>query len=209
MKFSIRAFATFAVLAATAILGASSELLGQSVTTNPFKPIYGWGELPEGREWGSTSSVEIALDGNIWVAERCGANTCVGSDVDPVLLFDKEGNLLRSFGAGLIAWPHGIDVDHEGNVWIADAWNRGAENTGHSVLKCSPEGELLRTIGTPGTAGDPPESLTRPSDVLVVPNGQIYVVDSHDRDVARVVRYAADRLDRTPPRRPPLGARTH
>jgi len=96
------------------VMGA--DLFAQSTTTNPFKPLYGWGELPEGREWGSTSSVEIALDGNIWVAERCGANTCVGSDVDPVLLYDKEGKLLRSFGAGLIAWPHGIDVDHEGNV---------------------------------------------------------------------------------------------
>jgi DNA-binding beta-propeller fold protein YncE len=180
------------MLAVVAMLAVSGDLLGQSVTTNPFKPVYGWGELPEGREWGSTSVVDIALDGNIWVAERCGANTCVGSDVDPVLLFDKDGNLLRSFGAGLIAWPHGIDVDDEGNVWIADAWARGADNTGHAVLKFSPEGELLMTIGTPGTPGDPPERLTRPSDVLVAPSGQIYVVDSHDRTVARVIRYAAD-----------------
>ena len=53
MRFTNRAYATFAVLAAIAILGASSQLLGQSVTTNPFRPVYGWGELPEGREWGS------------------------------------------------------------------------------------------------------------------------------------------------------------
>ncbi len=183
---------TLAAVAVAMFMVTGADLFAQSTTTNPFKPLYGWGELPEGREWGSTSSVEIALDGNIWVAERCGANTCVGSDVDPVLLYDKEGKLLRSFGAGLIAWPHGIDVDHEGNVWIADAWRRGATNTGHAVLKFSPEGELLMTIGTPGEAGDPPNHLTQPSDVLVAPNGQIYVVDSHDRTVGRVVRYAAD-----------------
>ncbi|MDE2751580.1 MAG: hypothetical protein OXI83_03295, partial [Gemmatimonadota bacterium] len=98
----------FGVLAATS-LGAAAPLAAQHDTSNPFRPIYGWGELPEGREWGSTSAIEIAPDGNIWVAERCGRNTCVDSDVDPILLFDKEGNLLRSFGAGLIAWPHGID----------------------------------------------------------------------------------------------------
>ena len=185
------AIATAAVLA-TVIPATPTALDAQSVTTNPFRPVYGWGELPEGREWGSTSAVEIALDGNIWVAERCGRNSCVGSDVDPVLLFDKDGNLLRSFGGGMIAWPHGIDVDHEGNLWIADAWANGAETTGHSVLKFSPEGELLMTIGTPGEAGDPPTHLTRPSDVLVAPNGQIYVVDSHDRTVGRVIRYDAD-----------------
>ena len=186
------AIATAAVLAAAVAATAAPPLHAQSVTTNPFRPVYGWGELPEGRVWGSTSAVEIALDGNIWVAERCGRNSCVGSEVDPILLFDKEGNLLRSFGGGLIAWPHGIDVDHEGNVWIADAWNTGATITGHSVLKFSPEGELLMTIGTPGEAGDPPTHLTRPSDVLVAPNGQIYVVDSHDRTQGRVIRYDAD-----------------
>ena len=128
MKLSKRLVVTLIVLAAVAIVAAGPESFAQHSTTNPFRPVYGWGELPEGREWGSTSAVEIALDGNIWVAERCGSNTCVGSDVDPVLLFDKEGNLhpeLRS--SVLIAWPHGIDVDHEGNVWIADAWARGAE----------------------------------------------------------------------------------
>ena len=183
---------TLGIVVVTALTATGVDLLAQSVTSNPFRPIYGWGELPEGRQWGSTSVVEIAADGNIWVAERCGANTCVGSDVDPILLFDKEGNVLRSFGAGLVAWPHGIDVDHEGNVWIADAWANGATNTGHAVLKFSPQGELLMTIGTPGVRGDPPDHLTRPSDVLVAPNGQIYVVESHDRTVGRVGRYRAD-----------------
>ena len=179
------------ILIVTALAVTGSLLQAQSVTTNPFRPIYGWGTLPEGRVWGSTGAVEIALDGNIWVAERCGANTCFESDLDPVLLFDKEGNLLRSFGAGLIGWPHGIDVDHEGNVWLTDARSYGT-NTGHTVLKFSPEGELLMTLGTPGEAGDPPNHFTQPSDVLVAPNGQIYVADSHERSRGRIIRFAAD-----------------
>ncbi len=66
--------------AALGLAGEPASVSAQSVTTNPFRPVYGWGELPDGREWGSTSAIEIALDGNIWVAERCGANSCVGSD---------------------------------------------------------------------------------------------------------------------------------
>ena len=87
---------------------------------NPYLPVEGWAKLPEGREWGSTSAVDIAPDGTIWVAERCGTNSCLESDLPRVLHFDKEGNLLASFGAGLIASPHGIFVDAEGNVWVTD-----------------------------------------------------------------------------------------
>jgi DNA-binding beta-propeller fold protein YncE len=168
------------------------RLGAQSVTTNPFRPIAGWGELPEGRKWGSTSAVDIAADGNIWVVERCGANTCVGSSVDPVLLFTKEGKLVRSFGSGKFAWPHGIAVDGGGNLWVTDAWAEGATNTGHVVCKFSPTGELLMTIGEPGKGGDPPNRLTRPSDVLIAPNGQIYIVEAHDQSQNRVTKWAAD-----------------
>src|SRR5690606_25561177 len=56
---------------------------------NPYRTIEGWAKLPDGRTWGSTSAVAIALDGvSVWVGERCGANSCVGSDLDPILLFD-------------------------------------------------------------------------------------------------------------------------
>jgi streptogramin lyase len=183
-----------AVATALVVIGvtlATPSAVEQSVTSNPYRPTYGWGELPAGRAWGSTSVVDIAADGNIWVAERCGANTCVGSKADPVLLFDKAGKLIRSFGAGLIAWPHGIDVDHEGNVWIADAWAQGATEVGHTVLKFSPEGKLLLTIGEPGVAGDPPKHLARPSDVLVTPNGEIFIAEAHDQSRSRITKWSA------------------
>ena len=56
----------------------------------------------------------------IWVAERCGANACAGSPLPSVYLFDATGAVAKSFGAGLILSPHGIDVDREGNVWVTD-----------------------------------------------------------------------------------------
>src|SRR5215831_21125921 len=79
---------------------------------NPYRTIEGWAKMPDGRSWGSTSAVEIDRDGqSIWVAERCGANSCVGSTLDPVLKFDANGILVAHFGSGLIESPHGIFID--------------------------------------------------------------------------------------------------
>ena len=94
---------------------------------NPYQTIEGHFKLPEGRTWGSTSAVEIAPDGRtIWVAERCGTNSCLDratgqmSNLSSVLKFDTSGKLLASFGAGLLIFPHGIHVDAQGNVWVTD-----------------------------------------------------------------------------------------
>ena len=164
----------------------------QEVTTSAYETLDGvWGQLPDGRTWGSTSAVYPAVDGNIWVAERCGANSCAESDADPVLLFSPDGELIRSFGAGLIVWPHGIHVDPDGNLWIADA--RGGEGRGHQVLKFSPQGEVLMRLGTAGEAGNDETHFNQPSDVLIAPDGSIFVVDGHGAGGNnRVVKFAVD-----------------
>jgi sugar lactone lactonase YvrE len=119
---------------AAVVAGSGWVAYAQSTATptndapNPFQTIEGHFKMPEGRTWGSTSAVDIARDGrSIWVAERCGANSCVAepttgkmSPLDPVLLFDESGTLVRSFGAGMMAFPHGIHVDRDGNVWVTD-----------------------------------------------------------------------------------------
>src|SRR5688572_1142649 len=59
---------------------------------NPYRTIEGWAKMPEGRTWGATSAVEIDKDGrSIWVAERCGANSCLDSTLPVVLKFDPAG----------------------------------------------------------------------------------------------------------------------
>src|SRR5215813_11392267 len=95
---------------------------------NPYQSIEGAFTLPEGRVWGSTSAVEIGKDGrSVWVAERCGANSCVAdaatgkmSPLDPILHYDASGKLIKSFGAGLLVGPHGMFVDRDGNIWVTD-----------------------------------------------------------------------------------------
>src|SRR5215467_14653947 len=96
---------------------AQAEVKPTNSLPNAYETVKDWAKLPEGRMWGSTSAVEIDRDGkSIWVAERCGANSCQDSMADPVLHFDSTGKLLKSFGGGMMIAPHGIFVDAEDNV---------------------------------------------------------------------------------------------
>lgn len=171
---------------------------------NPYRTIRDWGEAPPGREWGRVSAVALDLDGrHLWVAERCGGDVCLGTDVPVVLRYAPDGSLLRSFGSGIFMRPHGIHVDSAGNVWVADVRSpRPGEleehpedaDKGHQVVKFSREGEVLMILGSPGRAGDPPESLTQPNDVITTPGGDILVAEGHSNDgpVGRISRFSAD-----------------
>src|SRR5579883_2980245 len=145
---------------------------------NPYRSIENWAKMPAGRSWGSTAGVAVAPDGkSIWVAERCGANSCVGSNLDPILEFDPSGQMIRHFGAGMFAFPHGITVDKQGNVWVTDGQGYGA--IGHQVIKFNQDGKVLMRLGTAGVAGNNPHSFNMPSAVLIAPNGDIFVADGH------------------------------
>lgn len=177
---------------------------------NPYETVRNWGQLPEGRTWGSTSAIHVDRDGrHIWVAERCGANSCAGSTLAPILKFDPSGRVVAAFGAGLFIWPHGIHVDRDGNVWVTDARAATPEELtkfpnergkGHSVIKFSPEGKVLLTLGVPGEAGNPPSRLTEPNHVITAPNGDIFVAEGHigqypeatPDSVARIAKFTRD-----------------
>lgn len=185
------------ILLVACLATASTGLAhAQNSAPNPYATVDDWSRLPAGRVWGATSAIYPANDGkNIWIAERCGANLCVDSDVDPVMLFDPEGNVLRSFGSGLITWPHGMYVDADDNVWIADAVGYAPvpDGVGHTVMKFSPDGELLMSLGKEGVAGDGNDVFNKPSDMLVAPNGDIFVADGHDADGNnRIIKFDKD-----------------
>jgi len=153
---------------------------------NPYRVIRDWATLSlEKRPWGGSNGVAIDRDGkSVWATDRCSPGTvpgCLGTKANPVHLFDESGREIRTFGAGMFVWPHSIHVDRDGNVWVTDARAPSAEDKkGSVVVKFSPEGKVLMTLGKPGVRGNPPEALTDPTDVVTDPaNGDVYVAESH------------------------------
>jgi DNA-binding beta-propeller fold protein YncE len=161
---------------------------------DPYRVIRDWAQLTiEKRPWGGSNGVAIDKDGKtVWATDRCSPGTvpgCLGSNGNPVHHFDENGREIKSFGAGLFVWPHGIHVDADGNIWVTDAREPsaeerqkypGADRRGSAVFKFSPDGKLLMTLGTPGVKGHPPEALTEPTDVVTDrATGDVYVAESH------------------------------
>jgi sugar lactone lactonase YvrE len=186
------AIGTWACVAADDLRAQSSPRIYSYEATSTID----WGTMPAGRSWGAPTGVKMDVDRrSLWVLERCGDYNgpgCAESDLPPVLKFDSSGRLVTSFGAGMFVFPHGLAVDHEGNVWVTDG--RGGDGKGHVVVKFSPDGEVLLTLGQPGVAGEGPQTLNRPSDVAIAPNGDIFVADGHtgmDTNM-RIVKYAPD-----------------
>jgi streptogramin lyase len=220
-------YAAAGACAAAVLATVGTRASGQSVAQptndapNPYQNSENYFKLPEGRTWGSTSAVEIDKDGKtIWIAERCGQNSCLDrasgqmSASDPILHFDASGKLIKSFGAGMLIFPHGIFVDRDGNLWVTDGQDnaplpqrgagggRGAAaargagpigpregaTTGNQVYEFSPDGKLLLTLGKPGGAAAP-DYFYQPNDVLVAPNGDIFVSEGHGAGNNRVLKF--------------------
>ena len=103
-----------------------------------------------------TSPVPVAAGGRFGI-------DCLGRDnkiknIDTVFKFDAKGNVVKSFGSGMFIWPHGLHVDRDGNVWVTDAVAadgvamaaKAGVRAGHQVVKFSPEGKVLMTLGRSG-----------------------------------------------------------
>ena len=139
---------------------------------------------------GSSSSVSMDSKGDVWVFDRCGANSCAGSDLDPIMEFDASGKFIKAFGRGMFIFPHGIYIDAHDHIWVADELAK--DGKGVDVVEFDNSGKVLRTIGKPGVKGDGPDAFSEPSAVLVTPSGVIFVADGHDAGPghpARVVKF--------------------
>ncbi len=207
--------ATLVVVAVRAVAQAPAAPTNDA--PNPYQAVENYFKMPDGRTWGSTSAVDIDRDGrSIWIAERCGANSCLNSNLDVVLRFDASGKLVKSFGGGLMIFPHGIHVDRDDNVWVTDGQDNlprrrpgepadaplppaPAKVIGHQVFKFSPDGKLLLTLGKqggnqPGQPADP-ASFYQPNDVITLQNGDVLVAEGHgnaETTSTRIIRFDRD-----------------
>jgi DNA-binding beta-propeller fold protein YncE len=186
-----------AIAAAFAVMPERSHpqaVYGPNDAPNPYRFDYGWAKLPSGRKWGAAVGVAIDRDGtSVWVFDRCEtANDCSTSTLDPIMKFDAAGRMVKSFGGGLFNYPHGLHIDPDNNVWATDGRAMG-NGKGHTVMKFSQDGKLLMTLGKPGVAGTTHDTFNGPSDVLVAPNGDLFVADGHGGNTNnRIVKFTKD-----------------
>jgi DNA-binding beta-propeller fold protein YncE len=187
---------------------------GAQTGSSAYRLAEPWAKLPGGRKMSAVGKLVAAPDGNsIWAVIRCAppdepavhapksapklfGYECRDSDLDPVVQFDLDGNVIRSFGGGLFIWPHGMAIDPEGNIWVTDAAaSRNippGDRRGHQVIKFSPDGKVLLRIGTGGVAGAGRDHLTSPSDITFAKNGDALIADGHYEDGNnRIVRFSA------------------
>jgi len=143
-----------------------------------FEPIAQWEQLPEGVTLHETPGVSVAADGTVYLLTRNTSN--------PVIVLTPDGEFIRTFGAGTFtARTHAILAAPDGFVYCVD-------DGAHTVTRWTPEGELLLTIGTPGTASPKfsGEPFNRPTDVVVAADGSLFISDGYGN--ARIHHYSPD-----------------
>lgn len=130
-----------------------------------------WPERPPGMPWAAMPGIAVDARDQVWLFTRTNP---------PVQVFTAEGKFVRAWGEGLLPGAHHIKIDREGNIWAADLRL-------HVVRKFTPEGQLLMTLGTPGEKGEDESHLNKPTDMILAPNGDIFVSDGYGN--ARVVHF--------------------
>ena len=131
-----------------------------------YRPVVGWGKLPDGWSYVEATSVAVDANDNVWVFNR---------GEHPVIVFDRNGTFLRSWGEGLIRRAHGINIGPDGSIWLTDDLH-------HTIRQFSPEGKLLLTIGDPDQAsslhGGRP--FNRPTHSAISPKtGDVFISDGY------------------------------
>lgn len=136
-------------------------------TGNPhFEVVEGWGKLPAGYQFKECSSVAVDAQDNIYVF-------CRGEH--PVIVFDREGNFRRAWGKGMFTRAHSVIIGPDEAIWLVD-------DAGHAIYKCTPDGTVLMTLGTPGKAAPPQggEPFNQPTHLAIDPRtGDLYISDGY------------------------------
>src|SRR5882672_605767 len=154
---------------------ADTEVLRALTKTSPLLPVDRLAlQVKPAMTLVGYSAVAGDKDGNIYVIHRPE-----DKNVDPVVVLDAKGNLLRSWGKGMFKIPHGIRLDPSGNVWTVDA------NTS-MVYQFTSEGKKLLEISV-GDVPDPSRTFCGATDVAFAPNGHMFVSDGYCN--GRVIEY--------------------
>jgi peptidylamidoglycolate lyase len=148
-----------------------------------------WPRLHDGHELGLCAGVGVDAQNRVFVFHRSGRKWSNPFPKEPIaeptisVIDGATGKLLNSWGAGLFIMPHGLTVDHEGNLWLTDVGL-------HQVFKFTPEGRQLLVLGERGVSGTDHDHFNLPTDVAVSRDGSFYVSDGYKN--TRVMKFSAE-----------------
>ncbi len=151
-----------------------SETFGTGEYT--YRAVEGWAKWPEDWNLHDVAAVGIDRNDNVYAFHRGD---------HPIVVFDRDGNVQRTWGEGVFKRAHGIHMAPDDSVYLTD-------DADHTVRKCTLDGKVLLTIGIPGTpapfmSGEPFRQCTH---TALSPKGEIYVSDGYGN--ARIHKYAPD-----------------
>ena len=151
-----------------------SAILGSG--KHRYRVVETWAKLPPGWEFRDVAAVAVDSKDRVYVFNR---------GQHPMIVFDRDGNFLRSWGEGLFSRAHGIDIDEDDILYCTDDGD-------HTVRKLTTDGKVLMTIGVPGKpapflSGKP---FNRCTHTALSPKGEIYVSDGYGNSV--VHKYSPD-----------------
>ena len=175
----LRSVVWIAALLGIALITSTEQAVAQN-SRNSYAIVDGWAKLPGGREMGAVGKATIDPDGrHIWAVIRCdaGATGSGPSAATPIWTWPSNSiptaTSVESFGGGLFIWPHGIDVDSDGNVWVTDGVGSGnipeGDDRATGSSSSARRGEVLMILGTGGEEGSGRNHFTSPSDVCRCP----------------------------------------
>jgi hypothetical protein len=139
-----------------------------------YEVAEGWGKLPQGWTWGWIPAVACDSQDRVFVYSR---------SEHPLVIFDRDGNFLDSWGEDVIKDAHGIYIDAEDNIYCT-------ERETHCVFKFNRYGELVMTLGNPGQPGQDGEPFNLPTDLAIASTGELFVSDGYGN--ARVHKYSPE-----------------
>ena len=143
----------------------------------PYEPVPYWAKLPHPMRFKEATSVAVDSSDRVYVFNRGDW---------PLMVFDSDGNYLESWGEGEFDRPHGLFIDVEDNLYMAD-------DGGHFVDKRTSSGDLIFRLGERGrpAAWQEGEPFNRPTDIVVHPdNGDVFISDGYGN--SRVHKYDSD-----------------
>lgn len=171
-NFSCLMVAVFLVV----LLGNTGSIAAsdwQNVTTARYVVDLTWPRKPDHIKWGQMPGVTVDARDRVYVFNR---------SEPAVQVYQADGTFLRAWNIGDAGGAHGIRIGPENSIWTTDIKN-------HVVRKYDPEGKLLLTLGELGQAGSDERHFDKPTDVAVLPNGEIYVSDGYGN--RRVIHFDA------------------